>query len=207
MRRPGDDPKWPSDGDSPLPQHLALASWESPPLARVIETINQRSQNWHAEMLLKTLGKEVAGEGSWPAGLRVERETLADLALDTTAFQLRDASGLAAENLVTPRAVVELLIAARARPWFQNFLTSLPVSAGATGSLRRRFLDTVGAGRVRAKTGFIENVYGLSGYLTTLAGRELAFSVLVNHTGEAGGEVATQAIDRLVNEIVAGAAP
>lgn len=185
---------------------VELAAWISPPLSRVVETINQRSQNWHAEQLLKTLGKEVVGEGSWQAGFAVERETLAALGVDTTAFLLRDASGLAAENLLTPRALVELLVAARGRPWGDVYLASLPVAAGETGSLRRRFVDTAGAHRVRAKTGFIENVYALSGYLTTLAGRELAFSVIVNHTGPRGA-AATAAIDRLVNDFVAGAAP
>ncbi|MFN2421145.1 MAG: D-alanyl-D-alanine carboxypeptidase/D-alanyl-D-alanine-endopeptidase [Gemmatimonadota bacterium] len=186
---------------------IALAAWISPPLERVVETVNQRSQNWHAEMVLKTLGREIAGEGSWPAGFRAERSALAALGVDTTAFLLRDASGLAAENLVTPRALVELLAAARRRPWGTTFLASLPVAAGSTGSLRSRFANTVGAGRVRAKTGFIENVYALAGYLTTLAGREIAFSVIVNQTGTAGGAAATAAIDRLVNDFVSGAAP
>jgi D-alanyl-D-alanine carboxypeptidase/D-alanyl-D-alanine-endopeptidase (penicillin-binding protein 4) len=186
---------------------LALASWVSPPLGRVVETVNQRSQNWHAEMLLKTLGKAVAGDGSWPTGLSVERETLAALGVDTTAFLLRDASGLAAENLVTPRAVAELLAAARDRPWSEAFVGSLPVAAAQTGSLRSRFVNTVGAGRVRAKTGFIENVYALAGYMTTLAGRELAFSVIINQTGKAGAAAATAAIDRLINDFISGAAP
>lgn len=184
---------------------LRLATWASPPLARVVESINGRSQNWHAEQVLKTLGKEVRGEGSWAAGLAVERATLADLGVDTTAFLLRDASGLAATNLVTAEGIVGLLRAARAAPWAGDFVASLPV-AGESGSLRRRFAGAVGAGRVRAKTGYIENVYALSGYLTTLAGREYAFSVLLNQTGPGSGG-ATEAIDRLVNALVSGAAP
>jgi D-alanyl-D-alanine carboxypeptidase/D-alanyl-D-alanine-endopeptidase (penicillin-binding protein 4) len=185
---------------------VALATWTSPSLARVVETINGRSQNWHAEQLLKTLGKEVTGEGSWSAGLSAERATLAGIGVDTTAFSLHDASGLASANLVTPGALVELLSAARRRPWSEAFVRSLPLAAGETGSLRRRFVNTVGAGRVRGKTGFIENVYALSGYLQTLDGRELAYSVIVNQTGRAG-ELATDAIDRLVNTFVAGKAP
>ncbi len=186
---------------------VELASWTSPPLPRVAETINGRSQNWHAEQLLKTLGLEVRGEGSWEAGLRAEKETLAALGVDTTAFHLHDASGLASANLVTPRALVELLTAARRRPWGETYVRSLPLAAGESGSLRRRFANTVGAGRVRGKTGFIENVYALSGYLDTLDGRTLAYSVIVNQTGAAGASTVTAAIDRLVNEFVSGAAP
>jgi len=195
--------------DSPVARGdtVALAAWTSPTLARVVETVNGRSQNWHAEQLLKTLGREVAGEGSWRAGLRVERETLAALGVDTTAFVLRDASGLASSNLVTPGAIADLLAAARRRPWGEVYLRSLPLAAGDTGSLRRRFANTVGAGRVRGKTGFIANVHALSGYLDTLDGRTLAYSVIVNQTGPASGSDVTAAIDRLVNEFVSGTAP
>ncbi|MDX1660574.1 MAG: D-alanyl-D-alanine carboxypeptidase/D-alanyl-D-alanine-endopeptidase [Gemmatimonadota bacterium] len=181
---------------------IALAEWRSVPLVEVVGSINGRSQNLHAEMLLKTIGREERGEGSWTAGLAVERATLAELGVDTTAFLLRDASGLASANLATPEALVGLLRAARDRPWGEAYAASLPVAA-ERGSLRRRFANTAGAGRVRAKTGYIENVHALSGYLTTLDGHERAFSVIVNQTG---GESATDAIDALVSAIVAGSA-
>jgi D-alanyl-D-alanine carboxypeptidase/D-alanyl-D-alanine-endopeptidase (penicillin-binding protein 4) len=193
ISRPADSPV--AAGDT-----TALATHAGPPLARVVEAVLGRSQNWHAEQLLKTLGKEIGGEGSWTAGLAVERRTLAELGVDTTAMFLRDASGLSSANLVTPQALVDLLFAMRQRPWASAFVSALPV-AGESGSLRRRFGGTPAAGRVRAKTGYIENVYSLSGYLTTLAGDEYAFSVVVNQTA---GESAVEAIDRLVTGIVEG---
>ena len=101
---------------------------------------------------------------------------------------------------MTPEAVVGLLRAMRDRPGAAAFREALPV-AGESGSLRRRFVDTPAAGRIRAKTGYIENVYSLSGYLTTLDGRDLAFSVIVNQTG---GEGAVSAIDRLIVGLVEG---
>ncbi|HET9333725.1 MAG TPA: D-alanyl-D-alanine carboxypeptidase/D-alanyl-D-alanine-endopeptidase [Gemmatimonadota bacterium] len=182
---------------------VALAAHVGPPLARVIDAVLGRSQNWHAEQLLKTIGREVEGEGSWRAGLAVERRTLAELGVDTTAFLLKDASGLSSANLVTPEAMVALLAAMRGRPGWSAFRDALPVAA-ESGSLRRRFAGTPAASRVRAKTGFIENVYSLSGYLTTVSGREYAFSVLVNQTA---GESAMAAIDSLVVGIVAESAP
>lgn len=185
---------------------VALAAHESPPLARVIESVNGRSQNWHAEQLVKTLGREIAGEGSWSAGLAVERETLASLGVDTTAFILRDASGLSSVNLATPRGLVDLLVQMQRRLQGEVYAASLPV-AGESGSLKSRFVNTVGEGRIRAKTGYIENVAALSGYLTTLSGRRYAFSVIVNGTGGEGADEATGAIDRLVNAIIAGKAP
>jgi D-alanyl-D-alanine carboxypeptidase/D-alanyl-D-alanine-endopeptidase (penicillin-binding protein 4) len=191
--------------DSPVAagDTIALAAHVGEPLARVVESVLGRSQNWHAEQLLKTIGKEIEGEGSWSAGIRVERRTLAALGVDTTAFLLKDASGLSSANLVTPEAIVTLLDAMRERPTGEAFLSALPVAA-ESGSLRRRFAGTPAAGRVRAKTGYIENVYSLSGYLTTLTGAEYAFSVIVNQTA---GRSAVEAIDRLIADIVEGRAP
>ena len=196
ITRPADSPV--AAGDTTL-----LTSQVGPPLTSVVDAVLGRSQNWHAEQLLKTIGKEIDGEGSWLAGLEVERRTLAALGVDTTAFFLRDASGLSSANLVTPEAVVTLLAAMRERPSSEAFRSALPV-ATESGSLRRRFGGTPAAGRVRAKTGYIENVYSLSGYLTTLQGVEYAFSVIVNQTA---GESAVEAIDRLVVGIVEGEIP
>lgn len=190
--------------DSPLGSGNAvtLANHRSVPLTKVLESINGRSQNWHAEQVLKTLGREVAGAGSWDAGLKVELETLAQLGMDTTAFLLRDASGLSPANLTTPRALAELLTSMRSRPHGDVFARTLSV-AGQTGSLKRRFRGSAAQGRVRAKTGFIANVYALSGYMTTVSGREYAFSVFVNGAGSR----ANPAIDRLVEGFVLGWAP
>lgn len=193
--------------DSPVVAGEAdtLAVWISPPLTRVVESVLGRSQNWHAEQLLKTIAAEAAGDGSWDAGLAVERRVLARLGVDTTAFALRDASGLSAGNLVTPHAVVDLLAAMRDRPHAGVWLEAFPTAA-ESGSLRHRFHQTAAAGRVRAKTGFIEHVYALSGYLTTDTDREIAFSVIVNGAGP-GGEEATAAIDRLVVALVSESIP
>ena len=197
-----------SPRDSPVTagDAIHLVSHASVPLGKVVEAINGRSQNWHAEQVLKTLGRELRGEGSWKAGLEVERETLDRLGVDTLDFELRDGSGLASTNLATPRGLATLLVRAVDRPWGDLFAASLPV-AGRTGSLRRRYLGTEAEDRVRAKTGFIENVYALSGYLTTAAGREYAFSVIVNGIGAGIEEEAQEAIDRLVVELVEGRAP
>src|SRR5690606_9427197 len=91
--------------DRAAPPLVPVASWTSAPLTEIVAAILKPSQNWIAEMLLKTLGAERGEGGSWPAGLEVERRYLFDVVgIDSAAVVLRDASGLSAQNLLAPRA-------------------------------------------------------------------------------------------------------
>ncbi len=161
-----------------------LAEHASPPLPDILQPILETSQNWYAEMLLKTLGRELRGQGSWAAGLDVERRFLTDsLGVDSTMFDLVDGSGLSAWNLVAPRAFVRLLSRMRDLPQAGAFLDAFPI-AGETGTLKSRFTDDRLAGRVRAKTGSFNRVNSLTGYLELANGRTWTFSIqLNNHTG------------------------
>ncbi len=177
-----------------------LAQVESRPLRDWLYPILDRSQNWFAEMLLKQLGRQKGGAGSWSAGLAVERRFLVDsVELDSTQFSLQDGSGLASENLVTPMVFARLLAFARRRPWFPAFAAALP-EAGQPGSLQYRFAGTPAAGRVVAKTGTITGVNTLSGYVEGVGGRVLVFSVMVNNHAQESA-VITAAIDSIVVEL------
>lgn len=159
----------------PLAEHL------SPGLTDIIRPILETSQNWFAEMLLKTLGRELRGRGSWEAGLDVERRFLVDsMRVDSTLFSLADGSGLSRLNLIAPRALLRLLQRLREHPRARPFLESLAV-AGTTGTLRLRFRDSALAGRVRAKTGSITNVNTLSGYLERPGAAPWVFAIQINH--------------------------
>ena len=163
-------------------RHLPpLAEHRSHALADIIEPILESSQNWYAEMLLKTLGREIAGSGSWEAGIAVERRVLIDsMRIDSTMFDLADASGLSHHDLVAPRAFVALLAYMRAHPRGQAFRDALP-RPGRQGTLRFRFREGAAAHRVRAKTGSIGNVNTLSGYLDRADGSTWIFSIQLNH--------------------------
>jgi serine-type D-Ala-D-Ala carboxypeptidase/endopeptidase (penicillin-binding protein 4) len=164
------------------PAARTLVEHRSVPLPQLIAPVLQTSQNWFAEQLLKTIGREVGGEGTWSRGLELERRFLIDIVgIDSTAFRLRDASGLSAGSLITPDALLALLRHMHHQPRLHPALAALPVSGGATGSLRRRLEDLTG--RVAAKTGSISNVDALSGFLTTASGRRVVFSILVNGSG------------------------
>jgi D-alanyl-D-alanine carboxypeptidase/D-alanyl-D-alanine-endopeptidase (penicillin-binding protein 4) len=179
-----------------------LVEWRSPPLPQAIGPVLMNSQNWFAELLVKTLGKEVRGEGSWSAGLAVEREFLTRVVgIDSADFVLRDGSGLSAGNMVTPRALVQLLDYVRRTPRQAIVRRALPVSGAQDGSLRSRLTDL--RGRVAAKTGYIGGADSLSGFITMLDGREVIFCIIAND----GRPTATMkaGIDDVVRAIAAGA--
>ena len=178
-------------------QARELVGWSSQPLPQLIFPILNSSQNWFAEQLVKTLGRELGDEGSWDEGLDVERAFLTDVVgLDVDEFRLRDASGLSAGNLITPRALARLLAFARPLDAVQ---AAMPVSAASRGSLRSRFADL--PGRVRAKTGGIRNVDSLSGYVTTGSGRELVFVIMAN-----GSAFADATVRAAIDDVVRAAA-
>ncbi|MBV9108379.1 MAG: D-alanyl-D-alanine carboxypeptidase/D-alanyl-D-alanine-endopeptidase, partial [Gemmatimonadetes bacterium] len=142
---------------SPAPGATVLAEHRSEPLPSVIAPILLNSQNWIAETLLKTVGREVRGEGSWDAGLAVERGFLTRVVgIDSADFALRDGSGLSAGNRITPRAFVRLLGYVHRSPEMEVVRRSLPISGREGGSLEHRLTDL--PGRVMAKTGYIGNV-------------------------------------------------
>ena len=174
-----------------------LAEYLGRPLPDIIFPILNTSQNWFAEMLLKILGREIQGEGSWEKGLDVEKRFLIDsVKIDSTAFSLSDGSGLSAGNLVTPHAFVQLLDYMYRHPKKAPFIAALP-HAQQPGSLLRRFAGTPLEGRVLAKTGSIYRVNTLSGYIERADGRRFTFSIQANGHAVPGRLMLAQ-IDSLV---------
>jgi D-alanyl-D-alanine carboxypeptidase/D-alanyl-D-alanine-endopeptidase (penicillin-binding protein 4) len=157
-----------------------LADHESAPLIRALEIINKHSQNLHAEMLLRTLGAEFKGTGSDEAGLQVVKEFLVEAGVDSDKIQLNDGCGLSRDNLVTPRFQTSLLQFLSTRPYFGLFLNTLAVS-GTDGTLRNRLSSQEVKGSIHAKTGSLNGVSTLSGYIMTKSGRNLVFSIFANN--------------------------
>ena len=108
---------------------------------------------------------------------------------------LSDGSGLARDDLVTPRAVVALLSYASRQPWGAAFLSTLPV-AGVDGTLENRMKNTAAAGLIEAKTGAADHVRALSGYATTRRGEYLVFSIFDNNNPQHGID-ATATLDAI----------
>ena len=166
----------------------SAARWverQSPPFSEILPLFLKLSNNGHAEILTKSMGKVVHGQGSWDAGIQVISDFLAASGVDVNALQLRDGSGLSRHDLVTAEQLTALLLAVRSKPWFSAYYDALPI-AGAPerlvgGSLRSRMKNTAAAGNVHAKTGSLDAVSSLSGYVTNAAGDPLVFSILLNH--------------------------
>jgi D-alanyl-D-alanine carboxypeptidase/D-alanyl-D-alanine-endopeptidase (penicillin-binding protein 4) len=177
-----------------------LAETSSRPFREWLAPILGPSQNLFADMLLKQVGRQVRGEGSWRAGLEVERRFLIDsVGIDSTQFSLRDGSGLSHTNTVSPWAFARLLLWMRRHPGFAPFQSALPV-AGRSGTIRTRMVRTPVEGRVMAKTGTISRVNALSGYVLLPDGRTRIFSIQTNNH-DLSGTAMVGRIDSLVVEI------
>jgi D-alanyl-D-alanine carboxypeptidase/D-alanyl-D-alanine-endopeptidase (penicillin-binding protein 4) len=176
-----------------------LASHVSPPLLEDLVVTNKTSQNLHAELALRTLGKLLARDGSLPQGTRVVRQFLITAGVDARDFFFFDGSGLSNQDLITPRAATTLLAYAARQPWGAQWRSTLPV-AGVDGSLAGRFTNSPVKEKLAAKTGTLGEVRGLSGYLTAASGRTVAVSILINdHQPDSKAEA--KAMDQLVEMI------
>jgi D-alanyl-D-alanine carboxypeptidase/D-alanyl-D-alanine-endopeptidase (penicillin-binding protein 4) len=176
-------------------KRVVLAEHRSIPLGDSVKLVNKISQNLHTEMLLRTATRQ---GGAWTTP-----EDLANFAASFYAVAgipsgdvvQTDGSGLSRHDLVTPRALVALLLYAQKQPWFDAYFASLPV-AGIDGTLEDRMKNSIADGRLHAKSGSVEHVRTRSGYADLPTGKRLVFSFLSNNMGAKGHE-ASDALDAL----------
>jgi serine-type D-Ala-D-Ala carboxypeptidase/endopeptidase (penicillin-binding protein 4) len=162
-----------------------LASHESMTLAELLIPFMKLSNNMHAEALVKTMGAEAGGEGSWPAGLDVVERYLTGRGIDVDDLRISDGSGLSRFDIVSTDDISDMLVGVRDEPWFDGWYASLPVAGVPErfvgGTLRNRMRNTAASGNLRGKTGSLTSVTALSGYVTNADGRELTFSMVSNN--------------------------
>lgn len=179
---------------------LVLASYQSKPLVQDVTVINKVSQNLHAEILLRLLGREKGTAGTVEGGLEVLRGFLNQAGVPNDQYVFYDGSGLSRQNLVTPNAIVQLLRYASTQPWGTTYRNTLP-EAGVDGSLADRLHNLQSSAHVFAKTGSLGGVKTLSGYATTAKGDQVAFAILSNNFNLSNKRI-TDAIDSVVQAIV-----
>src|SRR5271154_836952 len=184
----------------PAPDTIVLAEHISPPLSEIVRVTNKVSQNLHAELLLRAVAHEKKGFGVTDAGIWAEQDFLKTVGVADGDVVFTDGSGLSRDDLVTPRAMVQLLRWDAAQPWGADYVSTFPI-AGQDGTLETRLKDTVAAGRIEAKTGALDHVRAISGFATTLRGERVIFSIFGNNNPQRGRD-ATVAADAIAVSMV-----
>ena len=183
---------------------IQIAQLESPPFSVIAAKTMKPSQNMYTETILWTLGEQLGNKGNSRApsaerGVAVVRSFLNQIGIAPDAIIQYDGSGLSRHNLVTPAALVALYsYMGKQSPYSTAWLNSLAIS-GVDGTLKGRLRGAKTNGNVRGKTGTIDQVSALSGYVTTSAGERLVFSIIVNGVDREGLRIST--IDQIVGHL------
>ena len=158
-----------------------LFSFRSPPLSELIARINKHSNNVMARQVLYTLAAEESGPpGTEAAGRDVIAAWLKDRKLETCAMALENGAGLSRESRVCAAAMAAMLRFAWRQPYMPEFLSSMSLS-GLDGTLRRRFNGSQLVGQAHLKTGSLDHVTAIAGYMQSRSGRRFAVVALQNY--------------------------
>jgi len=172
------------------------------PVKDVLRVMLQESQNMYAETVVKTVGAEQGGEGSWDAGLRCAAGMLRDLHFKDEEFKLADGGGMSRTNRLPPALLCAVLMDMN-RSQYKGVLAELLAAPGEEGTLERRFKDPEYARRIRAKTGYLRGVGALSGYVEAKSGLHVTFSILINDFRDPSGNLGMKDVeDRIACAIV-----
>lgn len=152
--------------------------YKSPTLAEIINITNKSSHNLSAEILLKTIAKENTGTGSFENGIKEINKFLDDNGINNSSVSINDGSGLSRLNLISPDYMVTLLSSVYRSDYKDIFVKSL-ARPGDYGTLERRMKMSLAENSVMAKTGSMNNVSNISGFVTTMDGEELAFAIMI----------------------------
>jgi len=172
-----------------MPQGFTPLVYHFSTLAQSVRVANKNSQNFYAECMLKALAaygeskdhEWPAAQGSWAAGDRAVPKALEALGVPTAGCVFDDGCGLSRSDRMTAETLVRILVVMARRPRSDIWMDSLAVAGDTMGTLRNRMKNKKNLdGRLFAKTGLINGVKALSGYVKADSGRLIAFSMLVN---------------------------
>ncbi|HVO72919.1 MAG TPA: D-alanyl-D-alanine carboxypeptidase/D-alanyl-D-alanine-endopeptidase, partial [Ignavibacteriaceae bacterium] len=151
----------------------------------VIVNMNKISDNLSAEMLLYALGgKDTVKPASEEAGLKLVDSLIALSGFNPGNYKLADGSGVSRYNLVSAELLLGILKFIYGHPEIFNLIYKSFPAAGVDGTLKTRMISTAAENNVHAKTGELNGVNALSGYLNSAGGDLIAFSILIqNYTG------------------------
>jgi D-alanyl-D-alanine carboxypeptidase/D-alanyl-D-alanine-endopeptidase (penicillin-binding protein 4) len=163
------------------PNIVPITQTISPTLAEIIEVQNKESINLFAEHLIKELGKKFKKNGTTASGAEVIIDFLKNSGLDTNGMFIEDGSGLSPLNAINTKELVRLLVYMRKKAKYSTeFYSSFP-DAGKEGTLKNIFKDPLFDSRLKAKSGSMTRVRSFAGYFTTLSGKKMVFSIIINN--------------------------
>ncbi|NBJ70976.1 MULTISPECIES: D-alanyl-D-alanine carboxypeptidase/D-alanyl-D-alanine-endopeptidase [Clostridia] len=181
-----------------------LYKHHSIPLNKLVIPLMKNSNNTIAEIIIKEMGKLVYGEGSWENGLRVLEREMGEMGMELETMVIRDGSGISHINGIPANQLTKLLYTIQAANWFDIYIHALPVTGAYApwigGTLQERMPHL----NIRAKTGTIHGVSTLAGYMQKRNGKQLIFSILIDHLidEEEGKEIEDRILNMIANEDV-----
>ena len=197
------------NGVTPADANLLIYD-ESVPLGEIVRTMNKWSSNVIARQLLAQVGRASLGSAAGgntstdmvAAGAEAARRSMIQAGIDVSGLEIDNGSGLSRNARIRADSLGALLISAWQRPWMPDFIASLPV-AGRDGTARRRLDGSPASGYAHLKTGSINDVRSIAGYVHDRNGRRHAVVMMVNHP-EAGNSRKAQ--DALIEWVWSGMA-
>lgn len=171
-----------------------LAHSESPALAEVVREINKFSNNVMARQLWLTLGAEAAQRPAGSADAEgAVRDWLARKALRMPELSIENGAGLSRSDRISADSLGRLLLSAWASPVMPEFIASLPL-AGVDGTMKKRLNGSGVAGQAHVKTGYLDGVRALAGYVLDRRGKRVVVVFLANHPNAAATKAAQEAL-------------
>lgn len=164
--------------ETSLEDRTKIALYQSPTLSEIVTYTNKHSDNGLAETLLRTVGFQKDGDQTLESGKKVVNEHLVSVGFDVSSLNYVDGSGLSRSHRVTPISQAKFLANLMKAPYYKEYFDSLPIG-GQDGTLKKMFFGD-GYGQIFAKTGTLNKVKCLAGYIKTRNGKTLTFSLLVN---------------------------
>jgi D-alanyl-D-alanine carboxypeptidase/D-alanyl-D-alanine-endopeptidase (penicillin-binding protein 4) len=189
------------NGDTPADAQV-LISDESVPLGEIVRTMNKWSSNVIARQVLAQVGRADANAATAgrsdvvdmvAAGAEATRKRLAWAGIDVSGLEVDNGSGLSRNARIRADSLGALLICGWQRPWMPDFIASLPV-AGRDGTARRRLGGSSASGYAHLKTGTINDVRAMAGYVLDQGGRRHAVVMMINHPEAASSGKAQDAL-------------
>lgn len=167
--------------------HTLLFTNQSKPLSLIIQDLNKYSSNFTAEMLVKTLGAQFLQEpGTTPKGMQIIKDYLTGLGIPATSYILENGSGLTRKNRISASLLTNVLREVYRQFDYQPEMIASLAIGGVDGTARDRLKKDGVYGKTRVKTGTLNDVSALSGYMPTKEGDLIAFAILAEGPGAGG---------------------